>query len=68
MAVLVIASVGVVSLVHLSAGCLQGGAAAVLAASIFRFGTYTIAEAKQHMAKAGIPTRLDAHPAAPRTH
>ncbi|KTR07664.1 imidazole glycerol phosphate synthase [Aureimonas ureilytica] len=64
----VIASGGVGSLDHLSAGVLQGGAAAVLAASIFHFGTYTIAEAKQHMAKAGIPMRLDAAPAAPRTH
>jgi cyclase len=31
----------------------------VLAASIFHFGTYTISEAKHHMAKAGIPMRLD---------
>jgi cyclase len=61
----VIASGGVGSLEHLSAGVLQGGAAAVLAASIFHFGTYTIAEAKHHMARAGIPMRLDAAPAAP---
>ncbi len=60
----VIASGGVGSLDHLAAGVLQGGAAAVLAASIFHFGTYTIAEAKDHMAKAGIPMRLDAAPAA----
>jgi cyclase len=32
----------------------------VLAASIFHFGTYTIREAKEHMARAGIPMRLDA--------
>ena len=32
---------------------------AVLAASIFHFGTYTIAEAKAHMARAGLPMRLD---------
>ena len=62
----VIASGGVGSLDHLSAGVLQGGAAAVLAASIFHFGTYTIAEAKRHMAEAGIPMRLDAASAAPR--
>ena len=36
-----------------------GHATAVLAASIFHFGTYTIAEAKAHMAAAGLPMRLD---------
>jgi cyclase len=36
----------------------KGGASAVLAASIFHFGEYTIAQAKQHMAAAGIPMRL----------
>lgn len=55
----VIASGGVGNLDHLVAGVKQGHAAAVLAASIFHFGTYTIQEAKTHMAKAGIPMRLD---------
>ena len=43
---------------HLVEGVTEGGASAVLAASIFHFGDYTIAEAKQHMAAAGIPMRL----------
>ena len=54
----VIASGGVGTLDHLVEGVTEGGASAVLAASIFHFGTYTIAEAKTHMAKAGIPVRL----------
>ena len=54
----VIASGGVGTLDHLVEGVTEGGASAVLAASIFHFGTYTIAEAKAHMAKAGIPVRL----------
>jgi cyclase len=37
----------------------DGGASAVLAASIFHFGTFTIAAAKEHMAAFGIPVRLD---------
>ena len=53
----VIASGGVGNLDHLVDGVLQGGASAVLAASIFHFGTYTIAEAKARMAAAGIPVR-----------
>ena len=53
----VIASGGVGTLDHLVAGIRDGHATAVLAASIFHFGTYTIAEAKQHMAAAGIPVR-----------
>jgi cyclase len=53
----VIASGGVGNLDHLVAGVTEGGASAVLAASIFHFGEYTIAEAKAHMAKAGIPVR-----------
>ena len=57
-AVPVIASGGVGTLDHLVEGVTQGGASAVLAASIFHFGDYTIAEAKQHMAAAGIPMRL----------
>ena len=56
----VIASGGVGNLDHLVDGISKGGASAVLAASIFHFGTYTIREAKEHMAKAGIPMRLDA--------
>lgn len=55
----VIASGGVGTLDHLVEGILEGHAAAVLAASIFHFGTYTIAEAKAHMARAGIPMRMD---------
>ena len=55
----VIASGGVGNLDHLVAGVRDGHAGAVLAASIFHFGTHTIAEAKAHMAAAGIPMRLD---------
>ncbi len=54
----VIASGGVGTLDHLVEGVTMGGASAVLAASIFHFGTYTIGEAKAHMAAAGIPVRL----------
>ena len=54
----VIASGGVGPLDHLAQGVLEGHASAVLAASIFHFGTFTIREAKQHMAAAGIPMRL----------
>ncbi len=54
----VIASGGVGNLDHLVDGVTKGGASAVLAASIFHFGDYTIAEAKAHMANAGIPVRL----------
>jgi len=53
----VIASGGVGTLDHLAAGILEGHATAVLAASIFHFGEYTIAEAKAHMAAAGVPVR-----------
>ncbi|MBB3145557.1 cyclase [Phyllobacterium trifolii] len=55
----VIASGGVGNLDHMVEGILGGHASAVLAASIFHFGTYTIAQAKAHMAAAGIPMRLD---------
>ena len=54
----VIASGGVGNLDHLSDGVLKGGADAVLAASIFHFGDYTIQQAKHHMAAAGIEMRL----------
>jgi len=43
---------------HLADGVIEGGADAVLAASIFHFGEYTIAEAKQFMADQGITMRL----------
>jgi cyclase len=55
----VIASGGVGTLDHLVDGVRDGHATGVLAASIFHFGTYTIAEAKAHMAAAGIPVRND---------
>ena len=53
----VIASGGVGTLDHLVEGVTEGHASAVLAASIFHFGTYTIDEAKRHMAAAGIAMR-----------
>ena len=53
-----IASGGVGTLDHLVEGVTEGGASAVLAASIFHFGEFTIGEAKAHMAAAGIPVRL----------
>jgi cyclase len=55
----VIASGGVGNLDHLVAGVMQGHASAVLAASIFHFGEYTIRQAKARMAEAGIPMRMD---------
>jgi cyclase len=54
----VIASGGVGTLDHLVEGIREGHATAVLAASIFHFGTFTIGQAKAHMAAAGIPMRL----------
>ena len=54
----VIASGGVGTLDHLADGVIEGHASAVLAASIFHFGTYTIAQAKAHMAAAGVPVRM----------
>ena len=54
----VIASGGVGNLQHFVDGVKDGHASAVLAASIFHFGNYTITEAKQYMKKAGIPVRL----------
>ncbi|MDD2608741.1 MAG: imidazole glycerol phosphate synthase subunit HisF [Giesbergeria sp.] len=57
-AVPVIASGGVGNLEHLADGVQQGGADAVLAASIFHYGEYTVQQAKQHMAARGIPVRL----------
>jgi cyclase len=55
----VIASGGVGNLDHLVAGVREGHATAVLAASIFHFGEYSIPQAKRHMAAAGLPMRLD---------
>lgn len=54
----VIASGGVGTLEHLAEGLLEGEADAVLAASIFHFGTYTLAETKAYLAARGIPVRL----------
>jgi len=55
----VIASGGVGTLDHLVEGIRDGHASAVLAASIFHFGTFSIGQAKAHMAAAGLPMRLD---------
>ncbi len=55
----VIASGGVGNLEHLAEGVTLGHADAVLAASIFHFGEYTVQQAKQHMSAAGIEMRLD---------
>ena len=54
----VIASGGVGNLDHLVDGVIKGKADAVLAASIFHFGEYTVQEAKEYMAKAGIEVRV----------
>ena len=58
-AIPVIASGGVGNLDHMVAGVREGHASAVLAASIFHFGEFTIRQAKARMAEAGIPVRLD---------
>ena len=58
----VIASGGVGGLDDLVAGVRDGGASAVLAASIFHFGQHTVGEAKAHMAAAGLAMRLDPTP------
>jgi imidazole glycerol-phosphate synthase subunit HisF len=55
----VVASGGVGNLDHLVAGVREGHASAVLAASIFHFGEHSVAEAKAHMARAGLPMRMD---------
>jgi cyclase len=54
----VIASGGVGNLQHLKDGILDGGASAVLAASIFHFGEYSIQEAKDYLKKENVPVRL----------
>jgi len=53
----VIASGGVGSLEHLVDGVIEGHASAVLAASIFHFGTFSIKQAKEHLKKAGVSIR-----------
>lgn len=53
----VIASGGVGTLDHFVAGVREGHAAALLAASVFHFGKFTVGEVKQHLAKAGLPVR-----------
>jgi imidazole glycerol-phosphate synthase subunit HisF len=55
----VIASGGVGTLQHMVEGIREGHATAVLAASIFHFGEHSVREAKQYMAHAGLPMRLD---------
>lgn len=55
----VIASGGVGTLEHFAEGILEGGADAVLAASVFHFGTFTIRQVKEYLASQGIPVRLD---------
>jgi imidazole glycerol-phosphate synthase subunit HisF len=57
----VIASGGAGTLAHMVEGVRDGGASAVLAASIFHFGEFRIAEVKRAMADAGLPVRLDDH-------
>ena len=54
----VIASGGAGELGHLVAGVLEGGADAVLCASIFHYGKHTVQEAKEHLAAAGVPVRV----------
>ncbi len=55
----VIASGGVGKLEHFAEGIIDGEADAVLAASVFHFGTYTVRQVKEYMATQGIPVRLD---------
>ena len=55
----VIASGGVGTLEHMVEGIHDGHATAVLAASIFHFGEHSVRQAKDYMAKAGLPIRLD---------
>lgn len=57
-AVPVIASGGVGTLQHLYEGCVEGKASAVLAASIFHFGEFSVQQAKKYLAKKGLPIRL----------
>jgi cyclase len=59
----VVASGGVGTLDDLLEGVTKGGASAVLAASIFHFGEFTVAQAKDHLARAGVPIRQVSHSA-----
>jgi cyclase len=59
----VVASGGVGTLEHLVDGVIEGRASAVLAASIFHFGEFTIAQAKERLARAGVPIRQISHAA-----
>lgn len=61
----VIASGGVGTLQHLADGVTEGRADAVLAASIFHFGEFTVGEAKRYLAERGIPVRLEQGPLPP---
>jgi imidazole glycerol-phosphate synthase subunit HisF len=54
----VIASGGAGRLEHLSEAVKKGGADAILCASIFHYGTYSVRQAKEHLAASGIPVRL----------
>jgi cyclase len=54
----VIASGGAGELEHLSRAILEGGADAVLCASIFHYGTYRVRDAKRHLREAGVPVRI----------
>ena len=56
---LVLLGGGVGTLEHFAEGILEGEADAVLAASVFHFGTFTIRQVKEYMASQGIPVRLD---------
>jgi len=56
----VIASGGAGELDHFAEVVIEADADAVLAASVFHFGTYTVEQVKRHMARAGIPVRLTA--------
>ena len=55
----VIASGGVGTLEHFAEGIIEGEADAVLAASVFHFGTFTVRQVKEYLASQGIPVRLD---------
>jgi len=55
----VIASGGVGKLEHLHEGIIKGGASAVLAASIFHYGEFTIQQAKEYLASKGVPVRIN---------
>jgi cyclase len=55
----VIASGGAGTLAHLRDAIVEGGAHAVLAASIFHFGEFTVAQTKRYLSDAGVPVRMD---------